>query len=300
MIEGNRPGVTERLGIGPKDCHAVNPKLVYGRMTGWGQSGPWANMAGHDINYLSITGALNAIGAKDTPPPPPLNLMGDYGGGSMFLLLGILSAVVKAKETGKGDVVDAAIIDGVSSMMGIVYTMHGVNVWNTERQSNLIDSASPFYRCYQTKDDKFMAVGCIEPRFFSCMQDLLGVNPDQYGQQHDRGLWPDQCKQLERVFASRTREEWTAIFEGSDACVTPVLDYMEATEHPQNVARGGLTKQGAFIHPRTAPVFESNPHDDDAFIPSVKGRDTKDILKECGYAEASILKFIKNNVISSH
>jgi len=181
LFEGLRPGVTERLGVGPEACHAINPKLVYGRMTGWGQTGPWATMAGHDINYISITGALGAMGRKGTPPSPPLNLVGDYGGGSLFLVAGILAALFQAERTGKGDVVDAAIIDGTNSMMSVLHMLSGLGQWSPERGTNMLDGAWPFYRCYTTKDEKFMAVGPLEPQFFAEMLRLLEIETQAYG-----------------------------------------------------------------------------------------------------------------------
>ncbi len=284
LIEGNRPGVTERLGIGPEDCHKVNPKLVYGRMTGWGQDGPWAKMAGHDLNYLSITGALHAMGKASKPPSPPLNFVGDYGGGSLFLVNGILAALLKAERTGIGDIVDAAIVDGVSSMMGVVYTMHAAGFWSPNRQSNLLDGAAPYYRCYETSDNKFMAIGCIEPQFFALMLSLLDLDPASYGAQNDFNAWPRQHKILEDIFAAKTRDEWSAIFDGQDACVTPVLNYLEAVEHPQNAARHSHKQEGPIIHPRPAPGFDSVPDED---VPELaqNGADTDRILAELGYSD---------------
>lgn len=282
LIEGLRPGVTERLGVGPEACHALNPKLVYGRMTGWGQTGPWAKVAGHDINYISITGALGAMGAKGTPPSPPLNLVGDYGGGSLFLVNGILAALIQAGRTGKGDIVDAAIIDGTNSMMSILHMLSGLGQWTPERGVNLLDGARPYYRCYATQDEKFMAVGPLEPQFFAEMLRLLDVDKSAYGGQNDASKFADQHALLERVFASKTRDEWAVIFDGTDACVTPVLTYDEAPNHPQNSARGGLRKQGAFVHPRPAPVFSDSELDPDFHVPGANDA-AEEIFAELGY-----------------
>lgn len=257
LFEGFRPGVAERLSLGPKDCHAINPALVYGRMTGWGQTGPWAKTAGHDINYIAISGALGAIGEAGTPPPPPLNLIGDFGAGSLFLVTGLLAALLKAEKTGQGDVVDAAMIDGVQSMMGIIYSLQALGQWTPNRSANLLDGGMPFYRCYATQDRKYMAVGCIEPQFFKDMLTILGIDAEAFGGQHDRSKHAEQHAMLETLFASKTRNAWSALFDGTDACVTPVLDYLEAAKHPQNAARGGMTQSGPFTHPRPAPVFES-------------------------------------------
>jgi alpha-methylacyl-CoA racemase len=255
LIEGLRPGVTERLGIGPDACHAVNPKLVYGRMTGWGQTGPWAKTAGHDLNYISITGALAAMGQAGQPPRPPLNLVGDYGGGSLFLVSGILAALLQAERPGQGTVVDAAMIDGVNSMMSMFHTLSAVGQWTQNREANLLDGGMPYYRCYETLDGKFMAVGCIEPQFFAEFIRIAKIDPETYGGQHDKSRYAEQHALLEALFKTKTREEWAADFDGSDACVSPVLDYVEAAEHPQMAARGALTNVGPFNHSRPAPVF---------------------------------------------
>lgn len=299
LLEGNRPGVTERLGIGPADCHKVNPKLVYGRMTGWGQSGPWAKMAGHDLNYLSITGALDAIGRNGEPPMPPLNLVGDYGGGTLFLVVGVISALLQAEKTGQGDVVDAAIIDGVSSMMGIVYSLSALGMWSTKREGNLLDGAMPFYRCYKTSDDKFMAIGCIEPQFFALMLGILGIDAVEFGPQHDPRQHASQHQKLEAIYASKTRDEWAEIFDGSDACVTPVLNYKEATTHPQNRARGGLTTHDGMVHPGRAPAFDG--HDGNVnYDIATPASDTVSVLQDAGFSAAEISDLISDEIAYSN
>jgi len=297
LIEGNRPGVAERLGVGPKDCHTVNPELIYGRMTGWGQAGPWAKRAGHDINYIGITGALHAMGKAGEPPTPPLNLVGDYGGGSLFLVAGILAALHSAKTTGKGDVVDAAIIDGTSSMMGIVYSLHAIGRWQSERESNLLDGSRPFYRCYETADGKYMAVGCIEPKFFAQMLSVLGIEQETFGGQYDIKHCRAQHEKLEAIFAMESRKYWSEKFFSTDACVTPVLNYEEAAKHPQNMARGGLKQCGDFIHPRPAPGFESAAINNNFSIPA-KGSATRDKLRELGYNDTLIERLIADKVIA--
>lgn len=296
LIEGNRPGVAERLGVGPADCHAVNPKLVYGRMTGWGQEGPWAGMAGHDINYLSLTGALEAMGKHGQVPVPPLNLVGDYGGGSLFLMMGILAALLRAEKTGQGDVVDAAIVDGVSSMMGIVHTLHGLGQWHPKRQSNLLDGAMPYYRCYETRDKKHMAIGCIEPQFFALMLQILEINPDDFGAQNDARQHPAQHAALEIVFKTKTRDEWAAIFNGTDACVTPVLTYIEAAQHPHAAARGAFTQDGLFTHPKAAPDFLNAPAQARTEMP-VKGADLNVVLISAGLSQQEIKAVVNSGLV---
>ena len=298
LIEGLRPGVTERLGIGPEDCHAVNPKLVYGRMTGWGQTGPWARTAGHDLNYISITGALHAMGRAGEPPMPPLNLVGDYGGGTMFLVTGMLAALLQVGRTGRGTVVDAAMIDGANSMMSMFHTLAGFGQWTPQRQSNLLDGAMPYYRCYETSDGKFMAVGCIEPQFFAEFLRLLAIDADDFGAQNDRALHPGQHARLEALFRTRTRDDWAAVFDGSDACTSPVLDYVEAAEHPQMKARGALTRVGPFTHPRPAPVFNGDLDLPDYAIPAANsGRDAVAAL--LGYDAKRVADLTAANILSA-
>ncbi len=284
LTEGYRPGVTERLGIGPDVCLKRNPKLVYGRMTGWGQEGPWSKVAGHDINYLSITGFLGMTGRRREAPMPPLNLVGDYGGGSMFLAMGILASMLKAKTTGKGEVVDAAIIDGVASMMGMFNSLKGFGLWTTDREDNLLDGGAPFYRCYETSDKEYMAVGCIEPQFFALMLEITGISPEDYGHQNDKSLWPRQHELLEKVFALKTRDEWADLFDATDACVSPVLNMEEAQEHPHNKARNSHIKSGNFVHPHPAPRFGGATPEYPAPIPK-RGADTASLLKSVGCSE---------------
>lgn len=296
LIEGLRPGVTERLGVGPDACHAINPKLVYGRMTGWGQSGPWSQMAGHDINYIGMTGVLNAIGKDGQPPVPPLNMVGDFGGGSMFLVTGILAALLSRQTTGKGDIVDAAIIDGTNSLMSFVYGMAGQGLWRNAREGNLLDGAAPFYRCYTCADRKFMAVGCIEPQFFAAMMERLPVDPEAYGGQHDRSKWAAQHALLEGVFAGKPRDEWDAIFAGTDACVTPVLDYEEAGSHPANAGRKTHIVDGDWTHPQVAPRFAAHAIAD-AFPISAKGGDYADVLAEAGLSDGDVATLVEQGAV---
>ena len=296
IIEGLRPGVTEKLGLGPKVCHDINPKIIYGRMTGWGQTGPWANMAGHDINYISITGALHAIGVDEQVPPPPLNMIGDYGGGSMFLIMGILVSLIKAEKTGVGEIVDAAIIDGTTSMMGIVHSLHSLSQWTNKRQSNLLDGSMPFYRCYETKDHKYMAVGCLEPKFFNIMLNFLNIEKVSFGSQHDKSLWAKQNKALEDIFFMKTRDEWSTIFNDTDACVTPVLSYTEAASHPQNLNRSNLLDIDGVIQTGPAPRFVNSDNNIDYSIPK-SGANTRSILKEIGYNESLINDLASQSII---
>ncbi|WP_397594860.1 CaiB/BaiF CoA transferase family protein [Sphingorhabdus sp.] len=287
LIEGLRPGVTERMGIGPDVCHAVNPKLIYGRMTGWGQTGPWSKMAGHDINYISMTGVLNAIGKAGEPPVPPLNMVGDFGGGTMFLVTGILAALVERGVTGKGNIVDAAIIDGTHSLMSFVHGMAGVGRWRNERDANLLDGAMPFYRCYATSDGKYMAVGCIEPQFFAAMMERLPIDKDAFGGQHDPSKWSQQHQMLEEAFASKTRDEWEAIFALTDACVTPVLDYVEAASHPVNAERKAMLQDGQWLHPQIAPRLATQSPAAE-FVIATCGGDYAAVLAEAGLSDDAV------------
>lgn len=253
VIEGFRPGVLERLGLGPEDCAVRNAKLVYGRVTGWGQTGPLAQTVGHDINYIGLTGALHAMGEAGRPPVPPLNLVGDYGGGAMLLVVGVLSAVIEARTTGKGRVVDAAMTDGTALLSGLFHAMSATGLWSDERGSNLLDGAAPFYRCYACADGKFVAVGALEPRFYAAL--LAGLELEhQSAPQFPSSGWPVLEATFARLFASRTRDAWAEHFAGTEACVTPVLSFAEAADHPHNKARQTLT--GEPVQPSPAPRFD--------------------------------------------
>jgi len=258
LIEGARPGVMERLGLGPADCLARNPRLVYGRMTGWGQHGSLSKAAGHDINYIAMTGALHAIGKKGEPPTVPLNLVGDYGGGTMFLALGMVSAILSARLTGQGQVVDAAMVDGVANLLGLYHAFVANGLWQDEAQSNLFDGAAPFYRCYLCSCGGSVAVGALEPQFFAALLDGLGVVADRW-QQNDRDQWPAMQETFEQIFAAQTRDHWEAHFAGTDACVSPVLSITESIVHPVNVEREVFVEHNGVMQAAPAPRFSRTP-----------------------------------------
>ncbi|WP_296168321.1 CaiB/BaiF CoA-transferase family protein [uncultured Brevundimonas sp.] len=258
LIEGFRPGVMERLGLGPDICAARNPRLVFGRVTGWGQTGPMADQVGHDINYIALSGALHAMGEPDRPPRAPLNLVGDYGGGAMMLVTGVLAGLLEAQRTGKGRVVDAAMTDGSALLMSLFSALSSRGLWNETRGTNLLDGGTPFYRCYACRDGGHVAVGALEPRFYAALIAGLGLSPEDTPQ-FDMANWPALHQRFEALFATRDRDDWAAHFAGTEACVTPVLSLAEAAEHPHNVARG--TFAGAPPQPAPAPRFGSNSLD---------------------------------------
>jgi alpha-methylacyl-CoA racemase len=255
LVEGFRPGVMERLGLGPAECHARNPRLVYGRMTGWGQEGPLASSAGHDLSYLAITGALHATGPSGGPPVPPLNLVADYGGGGMLLAFGIAAALFESRASGLGQVVDAAMIDGVAAMLAPFYAMTASGMWRQERGQNLLDGGAHFYGTYLTQDSRWVSVAALEPQFYRALMDLLGLDSDTLGPQMDQSGWPAARAKLAAVFLTRTRDEWVACFAGTDACVQPVLDLAEATRDPHAAAREMFADRDGIPHPRPAPRF---------------------------------------------
>ena len=259
LIEGFRPGVMERLGVGPDVCLGRNPKLVYGRMTGWGQYGTLAHAAGHDINYLSLSGALHAIGEKGGKPVAPLNLVADCGGGAMLLAMGVLAGVISARNTGHGQVVDAAMTDGAAVLMSMMYTLKAMGQWTQERGSNLLDGGAHFYDTYQCSDGKWLSVGAIEPQFYALLLEKTGIDDPAFKAQWDRRLWPVLKGKLAAVIATRSRDAWCAVFEGSDACVAPVLDMDEAPAHPHNQSRGTFIDVAGVTQPAPAPRFSGTP-----------------------------------------
>ena len=259
LIEGFRPGVMERLGLGPSVLLAANPRLVYGRMTGWGQDGPLAPRAGHDINYIALSGVLHAIGRKGEAPVPPLNLVGDYGGGGMLLAFGIVSGLLAAQRTGKGQVVDAAMVDGASLLATMFAGMIAARQWGDVRGENVLDSGAPWYDAYETKDHRWVAIGSIEPKFYAELLDRLGLAGESLPKQHDRTGWPVLRERFAQAFRSRTRDEWCRVFEGSDACFAPVLTFTEARGHAHVAARGGYVEVGGVPQPAPAPRFGRTP-----------------------------------------
>jgi alpha-methylacyl-CoA racemase len=255
LIEGFRPGVMERLGVGPDVCLKRNPRLVYGRMTGWGQTGTLANAAGHDINYISLTGALHAIGPGSGKPVPPLNLVGDFGGGALYLAFGVACALLEAKRSGRGQVVDAAMTDGAASLMSMFYAMTAMGIWKDSRASNMLDGGAHFYDTYETKDGKFVSIGSIEPQFYKELMEKTGITDPAFQAQMDRAQWPALKDKLAAVLKTKTRDEWDAIMQGSDVCYAPVLSIAEAPKHPHNIARKTFVEIDGVVQPAPAPRF---------------------------------------------
>ena len=287
LVEGFRPGVAERLGFGPEVCAARNPQLIFARMTGWGQDGPLAATAGHDIDYAAVAGALYPIGRAGEPPPPPLNFLSDFGGGGTYLAIGVLAALFERERSGEGQVVDAAMVDGTASLTAFFHGLLRLGGWSTERQSNLLDGAAPFYDTYATADGGFVAVGALEPQFYAELLERLELEPDEWPQ-HDRDRWPEQKAELAGIFASRTRDEWAEVFEGSDACVAPVLALDEAPDHPHNVERGAfLEVEGGGHEPAPAPRFSRTPGSVRSPAPDY-GAHTDEVLTEAGFDDERI------------
>jgi alpha-methylacyl-CoA racemase len=281
LLEGFRPGVAERLGIGPEPCLARNGRLVYGRMTGWGQDGPYSPTAGHDINYIALAGALWPMGLRDRPPTPPLNLIGDFGGGGMLLAFGMVSALFEAQRSGRGQVVDAAMVDGSAVLTTMIHGFRAMGQWVDERQANLIDGGAHFYGVYETADGGYVALGSIEPQFYAELLARLGLDPAALPPQHDRSAWPALRARLEEIFRRRTRAEWCEVFEGADACFAPVLTMAEAPRHPHNAARETFVEIAGVVQPAPAPRFSRTPGAVQR-PPARPGQHTAEILEELG------------------
>ena len=290
LIEGNRPGVTERLGVGPEACLARNPALVYGRMTGWGQDGPWAQRAGHDINYIALAGVLDTIGRDDSGPVPPANLVGDFGGGAMLLVVGVLAALDHARRTGQGQVVDAAMVEGASLLLSMQRTMAAQGLWSGGRGGNLLDTGAPFYDVHRTADGRWISFGALEPRFYAELLARLGL-ADEFGDGQDPRRWPALRARLAEVIAGRTRDEWDEVFAGSDACYAPVLSMVEAPAHEHNVARGSFVEVGGELQARPAPRFSATPTADPT--PSTAtGAHTREVLRDAGLEDAEVERLL--------
>ena len=296
LFEGFRPGVTERLGLGPEVCQARNAKLVYGRMTGWGQTGPMAQAAGHDINYIGLAGALHAIGRAGERPVPPLNLVGDFGGGGMLLAYGMVCGLLEAQKSGQGQVIDAAMVDGAASLMAMFFSMAAGGGFSAARGTNLLDTGAHFYDTYETSDGEHICIGSIEPQFYALLVEKSGVDPERFAKQMDPSKWPEYKAELAEVFKSKTRDEWCAIMEGSDVCFAPVLSIFEAPQHPHNKERQTFIEVDGVMQPAPAPRFSRT-------VPNVShgarapGEDSTAVLEDCGFDAAEIAALQNDGVI---
>ncbi|OMQ40984.1 CaiB/BaiF CoA transferase family protein [Pseudomonas putida] len=286
LIEGFRPGVMERLGLGPEVCLERNPRLIYGRMTGWGQTGPLAHAAGHDLNYIALSGVLNAMGHADRPPTPPLHLVGDMGGGAMFLLTGILAGLFEAQKSGLGQIVDAAICDGATLLGSMYYDWRHQGQWDDQRQHNMLDGGAPFYGCYTCADGKFVSIGSIEPQFYQLLLELCGIDDADFKQQWQKQDWPVLRQKLETLFLTRTRDAWSQLLEGTDVCFAPVLDFSEAFTHPHNRARGLFMETAGVLHPAPAPRLSRTPVEAGRVVKN--GENTLEILEQLGLSNEQI------------
>ena len=296
VIEGFRPGVTERLGLGPAVCLSANPRLVYGRVTGWGQSGPMAQRAGHDVNYIALAGVLDAIGRRGEKPLPPLNLLADFGGGGMYLAFGVVCAILEAKRSGRGQIVDAAMIDGALSLMAGIFGMRAAGAWSDERGTNTLDTGAPFYDVYETADRKFLAIGALEDRFYRELLEGLGLKGDDLPDQWDRAGWPRLREAIAARVASKTRDAWSAIFDDSDACCVPVLSAEEAIAHPHNRERDSFVTLGGVAQPAPAPRFSATRCEIQS-LPPVPGEHSEEALAAWGFSSSEIAALISAKVV---
>ena len=291
LFEGFRPGVAERLGVGPQACLARNPQLVYGRMTGWGQTGPLAKAAGHDINYISLSGALHAMGRRGEGPVPPLNLVGDFGGGGMMLAFGMVCGILEASRSGKGQEIDCSMVEGASALMAMFYGLHGIGQFSDERGTHMLDSGAHFYDTYATADGKYISIGSIEPQFYALLQQQLQLDESVFGEQLNPQRWPQQKEKLAAIFRTRTRDEWCRLMEGTDVCFAPVLGLEEAPHHPHNLARNSFVPVGDMLQPAPTPRFSRTPSGTPRPI-SAPGTDTRAVLGDCGFSAAEIEKLL--------
>ena len=288
LIDPFRPGVCEKLGIGPDVCLARNPKLVFARMTGWGQEGPLAQSAGHDINYISITGALYAMGRSGEKPVPPLNLVGDMGGGGMLLVNGVLAALLETANSGKGQVIDAAMVDGAAQLMWMFYGFQSFGMWDeTQRESNMLDGGAHFYDTYECADGEYISLGSIEPQFYALLKELAGLSEDDFGAQNDQAAWPAMKKQLTGIIKQKTQAQWCELMEGTDVCFAPVLNFMDAPKHPANVARNTYIEMDGLTQPAPAPRFSRTPSKVQHGAHEA-GQDTDAVLLAMGFAEQEL------------
>lgn len=297
IFEGFRPGVTERLGIGPDECLARNSKLVYGRMTGWGQDGPMAQAAGHDINYISLSGALHAIGRKGEKPLPPLNLVGDFGGGGMFLAFGMACAIIEAQRSGKGQVVDVSMVEGSAALMHMMYSMKAMGIWTENRGTNILDTGAHFYDTYETKDGKFVSIGSIEPQFYALLMEKAELDKEKFSSQMNPPKWNEMKDELAKVFKQKTRNEWCEIMEGTDVCFAPVLAMSEVAEHPHNKARGSFINLNGVLQPAPAPKF-SVTQPGTPLAPKPSGSETINVLKDYGFSDSEIENLKKQGALT--
>ena len=297
LFEGFRPGVTERLGIGPEECLGRNEKLVYGRMTGWGQDGPMASAAGHDINYIALSGALGAIGNKGGKPVPPLNLVGDFGGGGMLLAFGMVCGMLEAQKSGKGQVVDSAMVDGAATLMSMFFTMRAAGIWKDERASNMLDGGAHFYDTYETSDGGYISLGSIEPQFYALLVEKAGLDAEDFSAQMDQSRWPEFKEKLTTVFKSKTRDEWCDIMEGSDVCFAPVLGLGEVADHPHNKARETFVEMDGVVQPAPSPRFNRTKP---ALTHSsrIPGQDGREVLLGAGLSDSEVDELISQKVVT--
>lgn len=297
LIEGYRPGVMERLGLGPDVCLARNPPLVYGRMSGWGQEGPLSQSSGHDLNYIALSGALHTVGNSNDGPVPPLNLVGDFGGGGMYLAFGLVCALLETRNSGQGQVVDAAMIDGASSLMAMIYGMMAENKWQDSRQSNILDGAAHYYRCYECSDNKWIAIAALEDKFYAVLLDKLGIQLAGHTERHNRANWPPLHAQLQAIFLTKSRDEWQTLLEASDACFSPVLNLKEAPLHPHNASRNTFVNIDGQWQPAPAPRFSRSVHQAN-FTAAINGAHSSEILADFGYSETEIMELRSAAIIN--